>query len=1104
MIGVYGYGRPLAARPLLRVLASFACVLVVLLSCCAGSASAEVPPYVSYGSFTAEGPGVAVDQGTGDVYTAGAFSYCKNEETEEIAPCGFGGKMQQFDAEGNLIAPFGPSSFFTGAAVNPANKDLYALSGFGAIEEYEPSTGNLVSSFSVPSSLNFFGSLTMVQIAADSAGNVYVPVRPENEVLEYSETGTLLNTFAGSGSDKLKNPTGLAVDSAGDLWVADSGNDRIVQLSPSGAFLAEIESPGARSLALDSAGDIFAIVFNNEDFCGALRPPCTHVVEYSPTGAKLADFGAGFLNLLLVTESSTIAVNAKNGRVYVTDLLKNVVRVFAPPKAPEIGHELTGDVGGTEANLGALVNAGGLPSTYRFEYGTTTAYGNVAPSPEGSASGTKAHTVWASIGGLSPGATYHFRVVVQNALGTLVGPDQTFTTTAQSNCSNEALRTGLSAQLPDCRAYEMVTQPNTASAEPDSSKGNGIQLPWGRTFTGGGFTANHAARNGNRFSYWALEVMPGAKASGMEYLAMRGKDGWSSETQIPLQSYTNIYCNEPTLGNAFLAYSSQLTEAVLRVGANERAGLGGIPSNATGGCGGEVVELVSGEPLGVENLLLRDPAGDYQLINTPPSNAIPEDAHFEGATSDLGRVFFKETSPLTEHGPTNGAGLYEWDEGALRLVSVLPNGTPVPGSLATEWNRRPSVISADGSHVFFTAEGNLYVRVDGERTEQLDEPQGGSGAGGGGQFQAASPDGTQVYFLDSSANGLTADTVEGSGMNLYRYAGGQLTDLTAAAEVEAQRVVGLSPEGVYFTAIGALTGSQANANGGTAQAGQLNLYEWQDGTITYVATTEGGATAVSPNGAFLAFTSKLVQTGYDNKDQRNGLSDPEIYLYNSASKELTCASCEPSGEAPSAEGATLSESEEPEFPGQGAPHHLMNDGRIVFQTAEALLQGDTNGRMDVYEYEQGQLHLISSGTANSAAQLLDTSEDGKDIFFVSRQPLLAQQAGGEGETNIIYDAREGGGFPAAVSPPPCVTAEACRVPAPAQPSIFGAPSSQTFSGAGNVVSQRFTHPKAKKKSTKAKPKRTKKCRKGYAKSKGKCVKRKPARKSRKSNHKGRR
>ena len=67
-----------------------------------------------------------------------------------------------------------------------------------------------------------------------------------------------------------------------------------------------------------------------------------------------------------------VAVNQASGRVYVTDGLKDTVWVFGPPVAPVVDRELTAEVGASEAKLGALVNPGGIQTSYRFEYGPTS------------------------------------------------------------------------------------------------------------------------------------------------------------------------------------------------------------------------------------------------------------------------------------------------------------------------------------------------------------------------------------------------------------------------------------------------------------------------------------------------------------------------------------------------------------------------------------------------------------------------------------------------------------------------------------------------------------------------------------------------------------
>jgi hypothetical protein len=91
------------------------------------------------------------------------------------------------------------------------------------------------------------------------------------------------------------------------------------------------------------------------------------------------------------------------------------------------------DVGTTAATLTASVNPHGAATTYRFEYGTSTAYGASTPAA-GAGDGTRSTGVSARIGGLTAGKRYHYRVVATNATGTTRGADRSFVaaTTATS------------------------------------------------------------------------------------------------------------------------------------------------------------------------------------------------------------------------------------------------------------------------------------------------------------------------------------------------------------------------------------------------------------------------------------------------------------------------------------------------------------------------------------------------------------------------------------------------------------------------------------------------------------------------------------------------
>ena len=80
------------------------------------------------------------------------------------------------------------------------------------------------------------------------------------------------------------------------------------------------------------------------------------------------------------------------------------------------------------ATLNGTVDANGSPTSYHFEYGTTTAYG--LSSPGGDASGDGDTPVAVPISALSAGTTYHYRLVAANGDGAVEGADRTFRTAA--------------------------------------------------------------------------------------------------------------------------------------------------------------------------------------------------------------------------------------------------------------------------------------------------------------------------------------------------------------------------------------------------------------------------------------------------------------------------------------------------------------------------------------------------------------------------------------------------------------------------------------------------------------------------------------------------
>jgi len=95
---------------------------------------------------------------------------------------------------------------------------------------------------------------------------------------------------------------------------------------------------------------------------------------------------------------------------------------------PTVAATVAAAISRTTATLSAQVKPGFSPTTYRFEYGTGTSYGENTPESASIGSDNFAHEVSASLAGLAPGTTYHYRVLATNSVGTTDGPDETFIT----------------------------------------------------------------------------------------------------------------------------------------------------------------------------------------------------------------------------------------------------------------------------------------------------------------------------------------------------------------------------------------------------------------------------------------------------------------------------------------------------------------------------------------------------------------------------------------------------------------------------------------------------------------------------------------------------
>jgi hypothetical protein len=791
---------------------------------------------------------------------------------------------------------------------------------------------------------------------------------------------------------------------------------------------------------------------------------------------------------------------------------------FGPATATKVGTEA--------ATVNAVGNPLGLPATAEIEYVTDAQYqaglpdhgfdeALIAPEELDYGAGEAPLLRSLTLTGLEPATTYHWRLRVKNGfpLEGIVCPRS-----GPEPCpANEHIfRTYGSAEVPDARGYELVSpgQKNSAEVANPAALATGVYEDRNmliQVSSGSGEAATYT-------SFTSFGKNSEGAPSASQYLSKRTPAGWRTESISPFGF------QRPVTSIPFKGFTPELGLAVFKVSKGA---------------------LAPGCPEGVENLYLRNSTTGALTCLTPemPQEGGGNCFNYAGASEDGRRVFLASRASYAGAPQGNGFNLYEWSaEGGLKPISILPgqSAAVVPTKATTfgpslnpetpnaEINCQfgqtimRHVVSADGTKAFWTyvPEGageptQLLAHIDGAKTIQIDaEPaaQAGKGPYGNGVFQAASKDGSVVYF--TAPGRLTKDSKAEKGKpDLYRYdfaKAAPLSDLTkGTVPGDVQGVVGASDDGsyVYFVAKGVLS-EEEGPTGQKAKEGADNLYLNHEGKNSFVASLsvedqndwasqpKNLSARVTPDGRHLAFLSveSKALAGYENTiasgqhcqqalNEKNLFGGPlctQAFLYDAEADGLSCASCNPTGERPLGPAALPPWSNVYE-----GPRYLSDDGsRLFFESFDSLALADENGLRDVYEFERpgtgscttasgtfdpvsGGCHfLISSGKSTAQSYLLDASSSGRDVFFSTRSQLVGWDPN---ENYDVYDYREGGGFPEPAEPQVCL-GEACKAPAPAVPTT-ASPASPNFFGPGNAKAQKpkprhkkhKKHRKAKKK-----------------------------------------
>lgn len=641
-----------------------------------------------------------------------------------------------------------------------------------------------------------------------------------------------------------------------------------------------------------------------------------------------------------------------------------------------------------------------------------------------------------------------------------------------------------SSELPDGRVYEQVTTANkhgynaAVESHPSIFPLNYISIRF-----------SIAAADGDALAYRSSGPVGNSVTSGLNenFVAERTNHGWISRASTARGLHQNesfgLFLQNanwadytPDLSHmAYITLLPQLEEA---------------PSK-----GNTNVYLLGPDPSEKPTWLLRSAAGPLlEGLGSPSDDALM------GMTPNASVVYFAYESPLLpQDSNRSGWGIYESRHGVVSEIGLLPDGSvpstgAYPAAAATNSPNTGGTyrigensvaafdnqVSEDGTKVFYVISGQLYVHEiepDGSERSVLVSASQVPGSTGepaphgaslfenstmkyngfseyehsGPTYAYASSDGSHVFF--ESVDQLTSEAPADGSLKVYDFNldSGSLEYLP---EVKLGAIVTAAKDGSSFVFV----------NGATPVP---ELDRWvagpDGGQVGQIVQLPGGG-FVGParlvdHDSILVFQAQAPIAGF------NDAGAEEIFRYDIPTNELTCVSCPPAGVKPSTNAYLSAVDQYGNASSTGFPFdRVVNDvrgvssdgSRVFFASPDPLVSRDTNGTFDTYEWENGTVFLISSGTGSEYSPFLDNSESGGDVFFATSEELVPGDDDGSFD---IYDARIP--RPGDNPPPsavPC-SGDACQGP-PSVAQLLGAPPSATFNGAGNVVEEPATPTKA--------------------------------------------
>lgn len=1019
-------------------------VAFLAISALPASAALQYPfvKRLASGLLTPNGP-VAVNGKNGDTLVADDEGRGTSAETSVV---------RVFDAAGSLTASWTGANTtggvfgrreITSIAADDATGDVYVVdqeSAHSFVDIFEASGGFVAEITGATAPAGEFGSEIRAITVDQGTGDVYIS-DSEHEVVDvFSGTGTFLSQITGASTpaNSFVRISSMAVDdSTGDLLIADSeAGVPVVYVFEvaTGTYRetwngsAASNPPGTPSGSFGS--EALSIGTNNGTGSAYVTDPSGKVVDQLDSAGGYIEQIKGVPGGTSFERPNGVAIEQATGNVYVLDESVMAVDVFggSPVVVPDVTTGAASNTSATSATLNGTVNPDGLEvGECRFEYGTTTSYGHAIACVETVGSGSSEVQVHADVAGLTPGTTYHLRLVAANESGTSFGADAEVPTLPvpvieDAQADNVTANSAELAAKLNPEGVPVTSCELEYGTDPSYGKTVGCEQTLAQIGSGSEPVPVGAAIAGlapNTTYHWTLVVTNanGASATVDHTFLYPESGGAGLPDGRAYEMVTPVQKNGASIGGYQFGFAPGFAEDGSRaiIGSDQcfaeagsctskkRTGQVGSPYEMLRTASGWVTRSIAPEstpsaesnaiavfnadtgsvlfgmpapPAGQDDFFAHQADGsllDVGPMTFPPAGVLgfaiaPEGNEAETATADLSTVVYALNSNFR-------GGRWPFDATTPDLTSFF-----TLYAYHGSGNGEPELVGVTGSHGSHTLISDCGTRFG----------AGVNGAGHAGP-NALSADGGTVYFAPELGGKESSSCTGPAVPEIYARVDGSRTI----------RISGRSPS--------ECTGECANSTPSGARFDGAS----EDGTRAFFTSTQRLTDAASqdPN-----VQDHAIKTGVPGCESTSGVNGCNLYLYDRDATEghnlVAVSSGDTSGLGPQVQGVIA----------------ISSNGSRVYFVAKGVLTSATNARGEsaepgannLYAYErdaaapEGRVTFVTR-MANEdqnewsfAGSSVDLTPDGRFLVFTSHRGLTPDATVTNGPAQVYrYDAVTG-------------------------------------------------------------------------------------------------